>query len=361
MHTPNTPLAPRISRLPAAITLALIAALRANAAPLDPPAELLNAYEQLRNGHYTRALESAQRIAAERPADPLPLLLEAQAHFDLLYCQTGHINSREVWHLAKTSRSPHDALLLRALNQAAALAGRMKQDPATAAAGHFLNGGVHAYRARLATLREQTLASGREGRRMREELLSAVALDQSFAPEATFGLGMYNYFADALSPLLKFLRLFLAIPGGDMERGLAQLHEAAAARSLAAALTNGRTGEDSPGNSAPAILMQPEARWELARIVGSREGRHDEALRLLAPLMERYPDNGLFALLAALEAEGMGDQELARRLAERTLEAVKRMDPGCRARLEPAARGALERITATLASFAEPAAAVPGQ
>jgi hypothetical protein len=324
--------------------LVLVAPRIAKCAPLDPPAELLAAYELLRNGHYTEALDAARAVSAGWPDDPLPRLLEAQAHFDLIYCATGHINSRQVWHLTNVDKHPRDALFARALEDAARLAERMKLNPATAAEGHFLDGGAHGFRARLATLREQSLPSGRAGKRMREELLAAAALDKSFALEASFGLGMYDYFADALSPLVKLFRFFLMIPGGDMRRGLRQLHSAAEAGSLA---TEGN-------HAAPALLMQPEARWELARIVGPREGRHDEGVKLLAPLVERYPDNALFALLTALEAEAMGDQEMAKRYAQHSLEASARMDAACRPRIEPAAREALERINATLTSFAEP-------
>lgn len=346
-----------------AVLLCALSAARCWSAPLHPGADVLAGFELVRNGHYTQALEAARRAAVAAPADPLPLLLEAQARFDLIFCQTGHINARELWHavdhLDDNDKTPHDTPFAQALTQAGVLADRMKRVPATAAEGHFFDGGVHGYRARLATLREQNLPSGREGKRMREELLAAAAADPSLAPETDFGLGLYNYYADSLSPIVKLFRFFLLIPGGDLERGLAQLHHAAEARSLAQTSAQQPAGNGSSnGNNhspaggenghAPAILMQPEARWELARIVGVREGRHEEAVQLLTPLVELYPDNALFALLATQEAEGSGNLELARTFSEKAERAAGRIDPACRPRLEPATRDAATRIAEAL-------------
>ncbi|MSO20770.1 MAG: hypothetical protein EXQ56_09980 [Acidobacteria bacterium] len=294
------------------------------AAPIEVPPPVLSGFELLRNGHYSKALEAARHLAGEFPAHPLPPLLEAQAHFDLIFCQTGHINAKELWHFSETPDSPLNQPFARAVDKVFELSAQMKRSPETSAEALFYEGTAHGFRARLHTLREQMLPSGREGKQMREALLKAVALDPTLAHDAGVGLGIYDYYADSLSPLIKFFRFFLFIPGGNMERGIAQLHAAA-----------------DTGN-----LFSPEARWELARIIGVREGRHEEAVKLLVPLVHAYPDNALFALLTALEAEAMGNLEMAREYAQRALEASARMDVACRPKLEPAALQALDRIMA---------------
>ncbi len=312
---------------------ALITSGVANAAappvgPIEVPPPVLSGFELLRNGHYSKALEVANHLAGEFPAHPLPPLLEAQAHFDLIFCQTGHITSKEFWHFSKTPDSPLNQPFARAVDKVFEFSAQMKRSPATSAEALFYEGTAHGFRARLHTLREQTLPSGREGKQMREALLKAVALDPTLAHDAGVGLGIYDYYADSLSPLIKLFRFFLFIPGGNMERGIAQLHAAADTRNL----------------------FSPEARWELARIIGVREGRHEEAVKLLVPLVHAYPDNALFALLTALEAEAMGDLGQAHAYAQRAVDATARMDPSCRPKLDPATQQVLERIVAELAA-----------
>jgi hypothetical protein len=318
-----------------------------NSAPLEPSPRLLSVLEQVRNGHYTEALEAARGIAAENAAhdvnDPLPLLLEAQAQFDLIFCQTGHITATEIWHLSDPHKSPLDPLFFRAVSQASDTSERLKKVPATAALGHFYDGTAHGLRARLSTLREQTLPSGREGKSMREELMTAAALDKSLVLEASVGLGLYDYYADSLSAITKLFRFILFIPGGNAERGITALRNAAEAQSLAR-FSGANFSQSSSDKPSTAILLQPEARWELARIVGVREGHHDEAVRLLIPLVESYPDNALYALLTTLEAEGMGNLQLANHYAQKAAAALPRMEPSCRPKLEPAIRDARLRI-----------------
>jgi predicted Zn-dependent protease len=329
----------------AAILMTGFGKMLAAAPPLNPHQDLLAAFEQLRNGHYAQAIEAAQDLSAANPTDPLPRLLEAQALFELHYCQAGHITSKEVWHVSDVEKAPDDERFTSALNQAVKLSELMKRDPNTAALGHFLNGTAYAFRARLSTLREQPLASGRDGKRMREELLRAIALDESLSAEADVGLGLYDYYADSLSPIIKMLRFILFIPGGNIERGILKLQVAADARNLAA--FNNRNHENVSHGSA-LILLQPEARWELARILGVREGRHGEAVKLLAQLVDHYPDNAIFALLAALEAEAAGNLEVANEFAVKAVDAAARIDPACRPKVEPAAHGAAKRIAEAL-------------
>jgi len=99
--------------------------------------------------------------------------------------------------------------------------------------------------------------------------------------DAYFTLGMYNYYVDIAPSFVKFLRVFLFLPGGNRAEGLKQIERAA------------REGE----------LTGPVATMMLAQIYGFLEGRPEEGLRLAEELNRKYPDNPEFNfLLARLEA-----------------------------------------------------------
>jgi hypothetical protein len=136
-------------------------------------------------------------------------------------------------------------------------------------------------------------------------------------------LGVYNYYADVLSPFIKFFRFFLSIPGGDRKEGLTQLESAAH----------------------NAVLVAPEAQYELAKIYGLRENRPDEALTMFLELAEQYPGNAVFALSAAIQAEQTGDKALATAMAQKAALASAQMDSPCRERLEAASQQAAERLS----------------
>lgn len=108
--------------------------------------------------------------------------------------------------------------------------------------------------------------------------------------DALFGLGTYNYMADTVPAFIKGLRALLFLPGGDRERGLAQLEEAAA---------------ESPHFSF-------EARALLVTIYANRhEERYDLALDELAKLLHAHPE-ALASLYAAARLDiSLGRNEAA--------------------------------------------------
>ena len=304
------------------LTLLLTTSAVAAGHPLELPAPLQAALESLRNGHYQQTLESSRSLQESYTGHPLPSLMAAEANWGLIFCQTGHINSSEIWNAATVQASPFDGAFFQAVEEAIAAAEGMQEEPDSEALGAFYDGLAHGVRARLYTLRGEVVNSGREGKQMRESLLQASALDNDFRTDADAGLGAYNYYADVLSPLIKFFRFFLFIPGGDREQGLAQLQSA----------------------SQDAVLLGPEARYELAKIYGLREHRPADALTMFRGLVDHFPDNAIFALSAAIQAERIGDQDLAADYARKAVQASAQMDPVCRVRLEAASQEALHRL-----------------
>lgn len=289
---------------------------------LDLPAPFRDSLERLRSGRYRQAVAAARGLQTSFPVHPLPYLIAAEGYWGLIFCQTGHITSREIWNVANTRTSPNDKEFLHAVEQALAASRALRSPPDAAAQAAFYTGVAHGVRARLYTLREQALKSGTEGKQMRAALLEAVAQDPALAPDAYLGLGAYNYYADVLSPLVKVFRFFLLIPGGDRHKGLEQLQVAAQ----------------------KATLLAPEASFELARILGVRENRHSEAFSLLQTLADQYPSNALYTLATALEAERAGKKQTAVEYARKARLAAQEMDDICRSRLGPAAEEALDRL-----------------
>lgn len=294
----------------------------AAAAPLDVPARLRQGLEQVRGGQYQSALNSYHHLRQEFPNHPLSYLIAAEAHWNLIFCETGHITSAEIWNVASVKKSTYDKEFQQDTERALEVARALRSEEGSEALGNFYVGLAHGVQARLYTLRAEALKSGGEGKQMRSSLLDAINEDPELAPDASVGLGAYNYYADVLSPLIKFFRFFMMIPGGDRQKGMEQLEAA----------------------SQGAMLLSPEARYELARILGLREGRHADALALFAGLSEHYPTNAFYPLSAAFEAEQAGKKQAAKDFAELALRAAHGMDAVCRNRLEPSARDALLRL-----------------
>jgi hypothetical protein len=108
----------------------------------------------------------------------------------------------------------------------------------------------------------------------RTEFLRANQIDPQMA-DAKVGLGLYNYYVDTLSPIVKLLRFFMGIPGGNKKEGIRQLE----------------TGMDQ------GVLMAVEARFYLAKNLRTYDEQYSRAATIMEPLVTRYPHNPIFLLL----------------------------------------------------------------
>jgi tetratricopeptide (TPR) repeat protein len=197
------------------------------------------------------------------------------------------------------------------------------RQPDSAEAWFYL-GGAYAARVQWRVLRHERLAAARDGKRIKDALERAVALDPGL-DDAFFGLGLYQYYADVAPTAAKMLRWLLLLPGGDREKGLELMLRARA------------RGE----------LLRGEADYQLAIIYLWYERAPQSALALLEELREQYPANPLFlrsiadvqdayfhdpsaslasylALLAAAEAGRVNARELA--MVEARLGAARQLD-----------------------------------
>lgn len=170
-----------------------------------------------------------------------------------------------------------DAALELQAGRALALAEARLAKDAEDARARLARGAAWGIRSRRALFRGERRLAARSAVRMREALTQggAVASD----PDALFGLGLYDYYADVLPRMLKLLRFVAGLPGGDRARGLASIED-----------VRGRTR-----------FHDVEVEAQLHEIHASFEKRQDRALEVLRGLRERYPGSPLWGLKLAAQ------------------------------------------------------------
>ena len=186
------------------------------------------------------------------------------------------------WQIQLDPKNPRlDATFLSKANAAIAEAERMTTAQPDRAEAWFYLGAAYGVRAQFRIHRLERLAAARDGKRIKESLERALALDPGMH-DAEFGIGMYRYYADVAPAFLRFLRYLLLLPGGDRVDGLRQL-ERAASRGL---------------------LVRGEAQYQIQVLYLWYENKWREALVIVRGLQDRYPRNPLFH---QIEAEILDD------------------------------------------------------
>ncbi|MDE3137116.1 MAG: hypothetical protein KGL59_11115 [Acidobacteriota bacterium] len=291
---------------------ASVGAQQALAEKLALPPNAGKAVQEIYAGEPEAAIAAAQSFEKERPDDPFAYLLEAEARWWQLYCRQSGIRYGmvDVWQLPKDPENPP---YLAAARKAVSLARAQLAKGDTAKANLYAGMG-YALEARVYGLRGGRMDTAKAGVKAREHLLKALQLDPQLA-DADTGLGLYNYYVDTLSPIVKLLRFFLGIPGGSKQQGMQQLR---------AAMEHG-------------FLTAVEARFYLASNLRTYDHLYTEALKVAEPLVRQYPENPIFLLLVAnLELE-IGRREQA----DETLAQIGKLkipDAACAARSEQLAR-----------------------
>jgi len=149
------------------------------------------------------------------------------------------------------------------------------RDPERAEAWFYL-GGAYGARAQWRVLRRERLGAARDGKRIKEALERALALNPRLQ-EAYFGIGLYHYYADVAPTAAKMLRWLLLLPGGDKAQGMQEMMRA----------------------REHAELFGDEADYQLHVIYLWYEKQPQRALALLMNLRDRHPRNPLFPQLIA--------------------------------------------------------------
>jgi tetratricopeptide (TPR) repeat protein len=164
-----------------------------------------------------------------------------------------------------------DAAFMSAVERAIVEAANMAAAEPKRAEAWFYLGAAYGVRAQFRVYRVERLAAARDGKRIKESLEQALALDPTMH-DAEFGVGMYRYYAGVAPAVFRFLRFLLLLPGGDRAGGLEQLERA------------GRDG----------LLVRGEAQYQIQVLYLWYEHKSKEALAILRGLQARYPHNPLF-------------------------------------------------------------------
>jgi len=232
----------------------------------------LRGLDLLMDGDIDGAIETFRQIQQRDPQSPLGYLLEANALWWRIYYATANLIDPDVFAATDLPSTPYDAhfedLVNLTIRKAEARI-RAKQDVARS---YLYEGMAHALRARLAALRDKDLPTARAGKKMRSMLLIALRFDPSLT-DAYLGVGIYNYFVDTLSAIVKILSFFIGLPGGSRTEGLRQLQLVA------------EQGE----------LGRSEAKFYLAKDYSrSNERQYEKSIQLFKELAHEYPHNPLW-------------------------------------------------------------------
>jgi tetratricopeptide (TPR) repeat protein len=175
------------------------------------------------------------------------------------------------------------------------------REPLRAEAWFYL-GGAYGARAQWWVLRGRRLAAARDGRRIKEALDRALALDPGMT-DAYLGLGLYQYYADVAPRALKMVRWIMLLPGGNRSAGMEQM------------LLARNTGR----------LVRSEVDYQLHIIDVWYEKQPARAVELLSRLRTRHPHNPHFSqAMADVQDFYLDDTAASLRAWTTLLEAAER-------------------------------------
>jgi len=270
------------------LAMAAFAAGEARATGLDVPPDAHEAIRLMYSGKPDQSIALARKVEAEQPDHPLGYLIEADALWWKIYCKWSErkYNTIDAWPHPRPADSDSTAELALADKVIhLAEAGIAQSDTAEM---ELYAGLGYALRARLVGMRYERMPAVRAGVAARTHLMRCIELDPEMS-DAYLGLGLYNYFVDTLSTMVKVLRFFMGIPGGDKRVGLRQLEIA----------------------STKGELTRMEARYNMARDLRNYDRDYARAEQAAAPLVTEYPGNGIFLLLVGDIQQKLGHADEA--------------------------------------------------
>jgi hypothetical protein len=247
----------------ARLAAALIAGVSLASSAAQPTASTLTGgdqltaiYSQILNTRFDRAEETLTSGCGAAPREACQVLAASNLWWRIL------INPDD------TSRD--DEFEGRVARAIAATEQWTARAPESAEAWFYV-GAAYGARVSWRVQRKEHLAAARDGKRIKDALERALALDDGLS-DARFGIGLYRYYAAIAPAFAKFLRLLFLLPGGDRVAGLSDM-EAVHAR---------------------GILLRGEADYQLHWIYLWYENQTQRALELLRALSSQYPANPHF-------------------------------------------------------------------
>ncbi len=248
---------------------------RAESSGLAGAAQLARVYDAIFDAQFERA---ARELEAACPPAPPEVC--------------GVLDAVSLWW--QIQLDPHsqarDALFESRVNAAIDAAEAWTEREPERAEPWFYLGGAYGARVQWRVLRGDRIAAARDGKRIKDALEQALALNPGLH-DAWFGIGLYHYYADVAPAAAKVLRWLLFLPGGDRVKGLAEMLRA----------------RDQ------GTLLRSEADYQLHIIYLWYEDKTGEALALLEGLRRRHAENPHFPQRIA-EVQDVYQHDLAESL-----------------------------------------------
>jgi len=169
--------------------------------------------QAMHRGEYRRALDDFKQAADALPGSPGPLFYPVFARWWQGLFADGPAGRPD---------SAFDDTCATAVNVSEA---RLDETPHDVDALTTL-GASQILRAHVQAVRGNYWRAGQEARRGKKALDQALAIDPEREP-ALFGMGALNYYADRVPLIVKGIRVFLFMPGGDAPLGLGQIRKVA--------------------------------------------------------------------------------------------------------------------------------------
>ena len=249
------------------------ATISASAGEITLPPEAKQAMAYIYGGHSDEAEPIARSLEQQYPDHPLGFLLEAESEWWGIYCAACEIKWRMVDDWDHGKRPSQDSYIALA-DKVIGLSQKQLAQSETAEM-HVYAGLGWALRARVFDERDDHRNIARSAVAARAEFVRALQVDPEMA-DASAGLGLYDYYVDTLSPLVKLMRLLMRIPGGDRQEGIRLMRE----------------GIDH------GVLFAVDTRYYLAKNLRTFDLKYQDALDVAQPLVQDYPNNPIFSLLA---------------------------------------------------------------
>jgi tetratricopeptide (TPR) repeat protein len=278
--------------------------------------------EMMMDGDLDGAVSVFQQIEQKDPTSPLGYELEADATWWRIYYFSANLIDPDVFDVANMEATPFDSHFYDLDNVAIHHAEAHIHQHQDLALSYLYEGYAYALRARFEGLHDRDLPTARAGKKMRSLLLRAVELDPSLN-DAYLGLGIYNYFVDTLPGIVKFLSMFIGLPGGSRSEGLKQLQLCA---------EKGEVG-------------RPEAKFYLAKdYTRWNEKQYAKSQHLFGELQQEFPHNPLWPMLIGSLYFRLGNpqkgEEIYREVYQRTMGKNSEVDKA----VHHAASQGLERL-----------------
>jgi hypothetical protein len=254
---------------PCVLLIVLISALPSWSASPELPTELRSALDLFNNGELIEASLALDKLDDAHSSSREFLFLKAMTKWKMMWLSTyDPSQNKEV--VALLDRV--DSLCLPTMGQDSSM--------------QFYHAAAIGLRAQIAATRGDWWKTAKLGKQMKNHAAEILEKDPEFYP-ANYLLGSYNYFADALPGYLKFLRVFVFLPGGDRKDGLKQL----------------RVAYEKGG------ITESEAAKTLAIIYTYYEQEFDAGKKICDELLERYPPSFDIALYRSINLYYLKDYE----------------------------------------------------